>query len=681
VTEPTESIRPSDERRQPGPADEESYSGEEPAPAAGLEPAADETAVDPGETGSGHLLTATEGETGAPGAESKAPETDSSVLETESTVAESTDAESTVAESTEAESTEAESTVAESTEVESTVAESTEVESTVAESTEAESTEAESTVAESTEAESTEVESTEAESTEAESTVAESTEAETESALLEGEAPLPGGETGTDGAEPVTAPAGPSPSRLLGPGKQGDQRPRPRGMPRPPARPRTGGPPEPKPVPRPPQPATAATPVHDAQDAAQAASWGRVDEDGTVYVREAEGERVVGQYPGADAKEALAYYVVRFLDLQAQVALLEARLEQLTLKEIDQTIASLRAALEEPAAVGDLVALRGRLDRIDEAAEEKRQAAAAEREAARAEAVAARTALVEQAEEVAGTDPVRMQWKQAGERLHALLEEWKEAQRRGPRIDKPTEDQLWKRFSHARASFDRGRRQFFAEQEQRRAEAKAAKESLVQKAEQLTTSTDWGATAATFRSLMEQWKAAGRAAAKEDDALWERFRAAQDAFFAARNAASTASEAEFGQNLEKKLALLGEAEGLLPIKDLNRTRTALRSIQERWEAIGKVPRADVQRVEGRLRAIEQAVRDAQQQTWSRRNPETRARAEGAVAQLEASIATLESDLAAAEAQGDARLVKAARDALAARRAWLDQVRRTADEVR
>lgn len=479
-------------------------------------------------------------------------------------------------------------------------------------------------------------------------------------------------------SEPTAGEAA-DPSQDAGTSRPGGQRTKARGTPRPPARGPSAA--RPAPIPRPPQPGPAVPAVHDAQDAAQAAAWGRVDEDGTVWVREAEGERSVGQYPGADAKEALAYYVVRFLDLQAQVALLEARLSQLSVKEIDQTIASLRATLEEPAAVGDLVALRARLDRVDDAAEEIRAAAAAEREAARKEALAARTTIVEQAEEIAGTDPGRMQWRQAGERLRTLLEEWKEAQRHGPRLEKASEDALWKRFSHARTTFDRGRRQFFAEQEQRRAEAKATKERLIQTAETLSTSTDWGPTAGAFRSLMDEWKAAGRAAAKEDDALWARFRAAQDAFFTARHAAGTATDAEYAKNLETKEALLEEAEALMPITDLNRARSALRGIQERWEAVGKVPRGDVQRIEGRLRAVEQAVRDAQQQTWTRRNPEKRARAEGAVAQLEASIAALEVELQEARTKGDARVEKATKEALGARRAWLDQLRRTADEIR
>jgi hypothetical protein len=396
-------------------------------------------------------------------------------------------------------------------------------------------------------------------------------------------------------------------------------------------------------------------------------------------VREAAGERSVGQFPGADTAEALAFYVRRYLDLQAQVALFEARLPQLPAKEVDQTLATLTEATAAPAAVGDLDGLRSRLEALREQADERRAQVAAEREAARAEALESRIAIVDTAERIAATDPSRLQWRQAGEQLRSLLDEWKDAQRHGPRLDKSTEDALWKRFSHARSAFDRGRRQYFAELEQQRTEARTAKEAIVAEAERLATTTDWAAGASAYRGLMERWKVAGRAAPRDDDALWERFRAAQDAFFAARNAASSTVDAELVANLEVKLALLTEAEALVPVKDVGHARAALRSIQDRWDAAGKVPRADLQRVEARLRAVEQAIRDAQQAHWSRSNPETRARAEGAVAQLEASIAGLERDLEAARAKRDRDGVREAEAALAARRAWLAQVRRTATE--
>lgn len=450
--------------------------------------------------------------------------------------------------------------------------------------------------------------------------------------------------------------------------------------------------PRPRPIPHPPTAAAAAAPTpaaapvpapDDSAEAAHAATFGSVDADGTVSVREAAGERVVGQFPGASSEEALALYVRRFLDLQAKVTLFEARLQatDLSVKEIDQTLTRLTEELKEPAAVGDLDALRERLESLRSVAAERRAAAEAERQAARQVALEARTAIVEQAEKIAATDPARIQWRPAGEQLRTLLEEWKTAQRSGPRLDRPTEESLWKRFSHARTTFDRERRHFFAELEARNAGAKAAKEELVAEAERLQDSSDWGPTAGAFRDLMTRWKAAGRASRADDDALWARFRAAQDAFFAARDAHSAATDTEFRANLEVKEALLTEAEALLPVRDLNAAKQAIRSIQDRWEAAGKVPRADIQRVEGRLRAVESAIRDAEQAQWRRTNPETRARAEGAAAQLEQAIAGLEADLEHAKSAGDARRIADAQAALDARRSWLEQVQRAAEDAR
>ncbi|HEY0239180.1 MAG TPA: DUF349 domain-containing protein, partial [Friedmanniella sp.] len=417
----------------------------------------------------------------------------------------------------------------------------------------------------------------------------------------------------------------------------------------------------------------------DSAEAAAATAFGRVDDEGTVYVREQAGERAVGQFPGATADEALALYVRRFLDLQAKITLFEARLTatDLAVKEIDQTLARLTEELTEPAAVGDLDTLRTRLEALRGLAGERRAAVEAERSAAKQAAVESRTAIVEKAEKIAGTDPARMQWRPAGEQLRALLDEWKEAQRSGPRIDRTSEESLWKRFSHARTTFDRERRHYFAELESRNAGAKSTKEEIVREAERLSSSTEWGATAGAYRDLMARWKSAGRASRADDDALWARFRAAQDAFFQARDDLNAATDREYQANLEVKEALLVEAEAIDPARGLGAAKGALRSIQERWEAAGKVPRADIQRVEARLRAVETAVRDADQAEWRRTNPETRARAEGAAAQLENAIAQLEADLATAQASGDTRRVKEAQAALDARRAWLEQVQRAA----
>ncbi len=423
-----------------------------------------------------------------------------------------------------------------------------------------------------------------------------------------------------------------------------------------------------------PAPSALAEPEVDPQEAMDAAKWGRVDGEGRVYVQEAETEREVGQFPDAPVAEALAFYVRRFLDLKATVDLFATRLPQLSVREIDSTVSSLEESLKEPAAVGDLEGLRARFAALKTVAAERREAVNAERAAAREQALKERTALVERAEAIAAQDPGSTQWKSSGAELRELLERWKGAQRRGPRLDRPTEDGLWKRFSHARTTFDRHRRQYFSELDAKQAQVKAAKEALIKRAEELSGSTDWAGTSAKYRALMEEWKKAGRASRKEDDALWARFRAAQQVFFDARRAKDEATDSEYAENLKVKESLVAKAEALLPIKDVKAAKKALRPIQDAWEEAGRVPRAALRRIEGRMRAVEDAVREAENAEWRRSDPETKARAEGLAGQLEDSIAELERDLEAARSAGDSKKVAEAEAALTARRAWLEQVR-------
>ena len=435
--------------------------------------------------------------------------------------------------------------------------------------------------------------------------------------------------------------------------------------------------PEPEAAPAPAKAPAPAESTIDPEEAMDAAKWGRVDGEGRVYVQDGGTEREVGQFPDVPIAEAMAFYVRRFLDLKATVDLFAMRLPQLSIREIDSTVKSLGESLAAPAAVGDLDGLRARFEALRVVAAERRAAINAERAAAKEQALKDRTAIVERAEAIAAQDPGRTQWKSSGAELRELLEQWKGAQRRGPRLDRPTEDGLWKRFSHARTTFDRHRRQFFSELDAKQAQVKAAKEALIKRAQEMSSSTDWAGTSAKYRALMEEWKRAGRASRKEDDALWARFRAAQQVFFDARRAKDEAADAEFAENLKIKEALLAKAEALLPVKNVKAAKRALRPIQDAWEEAGRVPRNAVRRLEGRMRAVEDAIREAENAEWRRTDPETKARAEGLAGQLQDSIASLEKDLAAAQAAGDTKKVAEAEAALTARRAWLDQVLRSA----
>lgn len=404
----------------------------------------------------------------------------------------------------------------------------------------------------------------------------------------------------------------------------------------------------------------------------EAERFGRVDEQGNVWVRDGESERIVGSYPDGVPEDPLALYVRRFVDLETTVNLFEARLPSLAPKDIDETLKTLRTAAEQPAAVGDLPGLRARIEKLAERAEQRKQQAKAERKEAKEQALAQRTSVVERAEALAQQDPAQTHWKNSRQELGQLLEEWKGLQHRGPRLDRPREDALWKRFSSARTLFDRHRRQFFSALDQQQGQVKAVKEAIIAEAESLQSSTDWRETSGAFRELMRRWKAAGRASRKEDDALWARFRAAQQVFYDARRAADAAEDQEYQANLAAKEKLLAEAEALVPIADLEAAKRALRDVEDRWEQVGRVPSSALTRVEGRLRAVEQAVRDAEDREWKRSNPETRARGTDMAHQLEQQIAQLGAQVERAKSEGGARLADL-QETLETKRAWLRQI--------
>ncbi|MER7053786.1 MULTISPECIES: DUF349 domain-containing protein [unclassified Streptomyces] len=394
--------------------------------------------------------------------------------------------------------------------------------------------------------------------------------------------------------------------------------------------------------------------------------WGRVDETGTVYVRTADGEKVVGSWQAGSPEEALAYFERKYEGLVVEIGLLEKRVKttDLSAKDAMAAVEHLREQVDAHHAVGDLEALRARLDKLVALVETRREERKAQRAKQSDEARGAKEALVAEAEELAASD----QWRAAGERLRSLVDTWKGL----PRLDRKSDDELWHRFSHARSAFSKRRKQHFAQLDAQREEARRTKERLVGEAEALSKSTDWGPTAARYRDLMSEWKAAGRAQREHEDDLWNRFRGAQDVFFAARSSVFAERDAEQTENLKLKEELAGEAEKLLPVTDLKAARAAFRSVNERWEAIGHVPRDARPKVEGRMHAVERALQEVEETEWRRTNPEARARAAGLTGQLQAAVDKLRSQIEQARAQGNnAKADKLARE-LEGRQALLDQ---------
>ena len=423
----------------------------------------------------------------------------------------------------------------------------------------------------------------------------------------------------------------------------------------------------------PPVAPVAPTPAYTS-DLGEAKQFAEISDDGVVTLLDGEEKVEVGQVPEASAEDALAYYVRKYDDVMTQLQLLKQRLDtdvsnqelQKTLDQIDETIAARQM-------VGDMAKLRDLSKQLRNDLVERQAKLQAQREQAIAEQQAAREKIVAEAEHVAAQDPEKTQWKQSTATMRELFDQWRATQKSGPRLPRATEDELWKRFRSARNTFEKNRRAFFSQLDARNAEAKKTKEDLIARAEALQGSTDWGPTTVKYRELMNEWKKSPRASRKDDDALWARFRAAQDVFFNARDAANAELDREYEANLAVKEQILKDAEQHLPFKSLESARSVMKDIRARWDEAGRVPRKDMSRMEAAMSKLERALSDLEDDHWRKTDPETKARTNSALTQLEDAIAQLEADLAAAEQAGDQQKVTAVQEALKARRQWLEVV--------
>jgi hypothetical protein len=387
----------------------------------------------------------------------------------------------------------------------------------------------------------------------------------------------------------------------------------------------------------------AAEPQAANEDLQAAMRHGRVTDDGTVYLQAPDGEVIVGQWAAGPPADGLAFFARKFLDLRIEIDLMAQRLldGKAAPDQAQAALDRVQQALSARSFVGDLTSLEARCAQLADAIGRARAERQAARQAERQAAVAAREGLVQEAESLADSNA----WKVTTERFKALVEEWKNL----PHAERSVEQQLWRRISAARTAFEKRRRVHFAELESVRKEALAAKRALITKAEALAASTDWAGTGRRFRDLLNEWKAAPRGSKVDEDRLWKRFKAAQDQFFAARIAAESQADEQLQPNVALKEALVVQAEGLVPVSDPRAAKKALRGIQERWERIGDLPRADKDRLEGRLKRVEEAVRKSEAESWKRANPEALARAEATAQGFADRLTKLQAERAAAQA--------------------------------
>ena len=395
----------------------------------------------------------------------------------------------------------------------------------------------------------------------------------------------------------------------------------------------------------------------------------RVDEAGHVYVVEADGERLIGQYADVTPEEALAFFERKFNDTNSALVLLEQRAKRgAPASEISESAKKIAEQVEARNGIGNYGALAERLDKLVASLSELSEAEKEKNAAAVEESRLARIAIVEQIEALAATEPAKIQWKTTTAKVDELFAAWQTAQKSGPRLSKSESNELWKRFRDARQKLDQHRRAFFAELDSKNKGAKSAKEELISKAEALLSQGTNGVAA--YRALLDQWKLAPRAGKKIDDALWARFKAAGDALYAAKKEQDEVEDASYAGNLEVKLAILTEAETLLEATDRVEARAKLNALQKKWDAAGKVPRAQLKPTEERMRKVEQAVRKLEDNHWNASNPEKQARSEGLAGQIEEKIEKLEAELAAAKSAKDSKKATELEEAIKTQKEWL-----------
>ena len=370
--------------------------------------------------------------------------------------------------------------------------------------------------------------------------------------------------------------------------------------------------------------------------------FGRVDEKNAVYLKDQGTERLVGQYPDVSADEAIAFFIRKFEDLEAQVRILEQRIANgiNDAKSLRATHATLKKELTEPKGVGNYENLRQRIEKLVPAIEEAATKANEAREKAVASALEEKERIAKRAEElIANLGSIN--WKKSGEEMAELFSKWQQLQKDGPKIAKSITDPIWKRFSQARAQFESGKRKYFALQDAKFKEAKRIKSELTKKAEGLAEKG--AAAAAEYRKLQAEWKKAGKAG-KIEEALWEAFRGAGDKIFELKKDLDEKLATSHADNLAAKQALLIEADAI-NLSDPKTARTKLAQIQAKWSKIGHVPKDQVKSVEGRLRQIESKIAEAEKIAWQRSDPAAKARSSAFVEQLEKVISSLEKELA------------------------------------
>ena len=192
---------------------------------------------------------------------------------------------------------------------------------------------------------------------------------------------------------------------------------------------------------------------------------------------------------------------------------------------------------------------------------------------------------------------------EAFKELQKLHEQWKEF---GP-VAKEFREQVWERFKAATAVINKKYQSFFEGIKEQQAENLAKKTVLCEKVEEIAarevaSSNDWNAFSKEIEELQKEWKTIGFASKKDNQKIYDRFRAACDDFYGRKREFYTDYKDSMNANLEKKVALCEAAEALKTSTDWKKTTDQFISLQKQWKEIGAVPRKKSELLWKRFRA-------------------------------------------------------------------------------
>ncbi len=210
----------------------------------------------------------------------------------------------------------------------------------------------------------------------------------------------------------------------------------------------------------------------------------------------------------------------------------------------------------------------------------------------------AKTALCERAEALAEDKDVVEAFKE----LQKLHEQWKDL---GP-VAKEFRDEIWERFRAATTLINKSYQAHFEEIKGRQEENLKAKVALCEKVEEIaareiTSSTQWNNLSKEIEAIQADWRKIGYATRKENQKVYDRFRAACDKFFERKRASFSEFKDSMNENLSKKMAIIEEAESLAASTDWKATGDRLIELQKQWKEIGAVPRKKSEQLWKRFR--------------------------------------------------------------------------------